>query len=174
MNAALVYPRLSAAELTARWRELLAGRPPLEGRFELDEYGELVEMSPPQTPHQRIVRAFLLQIEAQLGGEALPGVGVLTAIGVRIPDLVWQPQWSAEDPATPAPAICVEVMSPDNTKREIAEKTAAYLAAGAREVIIVELSGRIRYFAADGEHDASTRGLRLELPPGTYPRPEPA
>ena len=168
MNAPLVYPRLSAEDLTARWRELL-DQPGLPDRFELDEYGELIDMNPPKTPHQRIVRAMQAQIEAELGGEALPGIGVLTSIGVRIPDVVWQPSWPGQDPLTPAPAICVEVLSPDNSRREVSEKTAAYLAAGAREVIIVEISGRIRFFGQQGERDGSGLGLKLELPEGTYP-----
>jgi Uma2 family endonuclease len=168
MTPALVYPRLSSAELAARWRELL-DQPGLPPSFELDEYGELIEMNPPKKPHQRIVRALLLQIEQRLGGEALPGTGVLTSIGVRIPDLAWQSQWTDEDPATPAPTICVEVASPDNSRREIDQKTTAYLAAGAREVIIVETSGRIRYFGAEGERAASAFGLALSLPAGTYP-----
>jgi hypothetical protein len=61
------------------------------------------------------------------------------------------------------------VLSPDNTRREIAEKTAAYLAAGAREVVIVETTGRIRFFGADGERASGAFGVELVLPVGTYP-----
>lgn len=168
MGAPLVYPRLAVAQLAARWRELLE-QPGLPNLFELDQYGELIEMNPPKTPHQRIVHALQKQIVEALGGEALPGVGVLTSIGVRIPDVVWQLRWGNVDPVSPAPAICVEVLSPENTRREIDEKTAAYLEAGAREVIIVELSGRIRFFGAEGERAGSAMGLTLTLPPGTYP-----
>lgn len=168
MNAMLVYPQLSAEELAARWRELLV-QPGLPDRFEIDEYGEMIEMNPPVVPHQRIVRALQRQIEDQLGGEALPGTGVLTSIGVRIPDVAWRAQWTQGDPAIPAPDICIEVLSPDNTRREVAEKTTAYLAAGAREVIIVELSGRIRCFSQQGESEASALGPKLALPAGTYP-----
>ncbi|MBI5719978.1 MAG: Uma2 family endonuclease [Burkholderiales bacterium] len=168
MSGPLVHRRLSEAQLAARWRELL-DQPGLPHMFELDQYGGLIEMNPPKTPHQRIVRAFQQQIEEQAGGEALPGLGVLTSIGVRIPDVVWQDRWANEDPASPAPTICVEVLSPDNTRREIDEKTTAYLAAGAREVIIVETNGRIRFFGAEGERLASALGLALTLPAGTYP-----
>jgi Uma2 family endonuclease len=168
MNAPLVYPLLDDTQLRMRWRELL-GQPGLPDLFELDQYGELIEMNPPKTPHQRIVNALQIQIAAALGGEALPGVGVLTSIGVRIPDVVWQARWNNDDPVSPAPTVCVEVLSPDNTRREIAEKTAAYLEAGAGEVIIVETSGRIRYFGAEGERDISALGLVLTLPAGTYP-----
>ena len=170
MSETLVYPRLSAAQLTARWRDLL-DLPGLPHLFELDQYGELIEMNPPKVPHQRIVRALAQQIEEQLGGEALPGTGVLTSIGVRIPDVVWRPAWTgAVDPTSPAPTLCAEVLSPDNKRREIDEKTAAYLEAGAKEVIIVELSGRIRFFGPEGERATSALGLQLSLPPDTYPK----
>ena len=168
MTAPLVYPHLASAQLAARWRELL-DQPGLPHMFELDQYGELIEMNPPKKPQLRIVRTLMQQIEDRLGGEALPGLGVLTSIGVRIPDVVWQARWAEEDPASPAPTVCVEVLSPDNTRREIDEKTAAYLAAGAQEVIIVEMSGRIRFFGAEGERSVSALGLALTLPPGTYP-----
>jgi Uma2 family endonuclease len=170
MNSALVYAPLEQEQLAQRWRDLL-DQPGLPHLFELDEYGELIEMNPPKTPHQRIVRALMNQIEARLGGEPLPGIGVLTSIGVRIPDVVWQPQWRGADPVSPAPVICIEVLSPDNRRREIEEKTAAYLAAGAHEVVIVETSGRIRFFGAEGERAQSALGLAFTLPDETYPLP---
>jgi hypothetical protein len=52
----------------------------------------------------------------------------------------------------------------------MSEKVAAYLEAGAQELILVDLSGRIRYFGADGERDRSAFGVDLALPPDTYPR----
>ncbi len=169
MNAPIVYPKLSPQELAQRWNALL-GSPGLPERYELDEYGEVIEVIAPKTVHQRIVRAIQRQIEQALGGEALPGVAVLTSVGVRIPDVAWQQSWSGVDPVSPAPTLCVEVQSEENTRRELSEKVAAYLEAGAREVILVELSGRIRHFDAAGERAASALGLTLSLPPDTYPR----
>jgi Uma2 family endonuclease len=170
MTTSLIYAPLSPAELTQRWLDLLqqAGLPQ---RYEIDEFGEPVEMNPPKTAHQRIVFALQQQIAAQLGGEALPGVGVLTRIGIRIPDVVWQPRWPDADLASPAPQLCVEVLSPDNRRSEIEAKTRAYLEAGAHEVIVVETSGRIRFVGAGGERADSAFGLRLTLPAGTYPAP---
>jgi len=169
MNAPAVYPKLSPQELAQRWNSLY-GAPGLPERYELDECGEVIELIAPKTAHQRIVSAIQRQIEQALGGEALPGVAVLTPIGVRIPDVVWQPAWSGVDPVSPAPAVCVEVQPEDNTRRELNDKVAAYLAAGAREVVLVELSGRIRWFGADGERSESVLGLALALPAGSYPR----
>ncbi|MFN3566313.1 MAG: Uma2 family endonuclease [Burkholderiaceae bacterium] len=168
MSAGIAYATLTPAELARRWNELQ--RDPSAPDFcELDEYGDVIVMNPPRKPHQRIVRALQQQIEAQLGGEALPGIGVLTRIGVRVPDIVWQPQPTPDDPATPAPPLVVEVQSESNTRAELDAKVAAYLAAGAREVVLVELSGRIRFFGPEGERSASSLGLSLALPAGTYP-----
>jgi Uma2 family endonuclease len=166
MNAPIVYPKLSADALAERWNAL-RGTAGLPERFELDEYGEVIEMIAPKTVHQRIVSALMRQIQDKLGGEALPGIAVVTAIGVRVPDVVWQRAWGDEDPARRAPTLCAEVQSADNTRRELSEKVAAYLEAGAEEVILVELSGRIRFFGADGERDRSAFGLTFTLPSGT-------
>ncbi len=170
MAAGIAYATLSAAELARRWNELQsdASAPDF---CELDEYGDIVVMNPPSKPHQRIVWSLQQQIVAQLGGEALPGIGVLTRIGVRVPDVAWQSQPTPDDPASPAPPLVVEVQSESNTRAELDAKIAAYLAAGAREVVLVELVGRIRFFAADGERSASALGLTLQLPADTYPRP---
>jgi len=42
-----------------------------------------------------------------------------------------------ETPYTQAPELCIEVVSPSNSVKELGEKTEAYLAAGADEVWIV-------------------------------------
>lgn len=168
MGAGLAYQPLAREALIQRWRDLVV-QPGLPDRWELDEYGEVVEAKPPIGPHQRIVAAFIVQLREQLGGDALPGAGVLTRIGVRVPDVCWNPEPHAEDPVVPAPEICVEVQSASNTRKELDEKLAAYLEAGAREVILVELSGRIRYFDASGERSDSAFGLELTLPAHSYP-----
>ncbi len=168
MSAGIAYATLSPAELARRWNALQ--RDPSAPDFcELDEYGDLIVMNPPRKPHQRIVAALMQQIVQQLGGEALPGIGVLTRIGVRVPDIVWQPHPTPDDPASPAPPLVVEVQSDSNTRAELDAKVGAYLAAGAREVVLVELSGRIRFFGSEGERNASSLGLSLALPAGTYP-----
>ena len=45
-----------------------------------------------------------------------------------------------------APEICIEVFSPSNTAEEIAEKRALYFEAGAKEVWICELDGRMSFY----------------------------
>jgi hypothetical protein len=68
-----------------------------------------------------------------------------------------------------APEICREVAFPGNTTGSTTackpdwplEKAVAYLAAGATELVIVELDGRIRYFDDDGEREGSAFGIGL-------------
>jgi Uma2 family endonuclease len=65
------------------------------------------------------------------------------------------------------PDLCVEVLSPTNTRAEIGEKVAAYLAAGAREVWVV---------GDDGVPEIDTSSGRVAVSGLTFllPRPEPA
>jgi hypothetical protein len=111
----------------------------------------------------------IVQLRDQLGGGPLPGVGVVTRIGVRVPDVRWNAEPRAENPVVPAWAICIEVESAGNTRKKLDEKLAADLDADAREVILVELGGRIRFSDTGGERADSGFGLKLSLPPHGYP-----
>lgn len=158
--------------LIARWTELIndSSLHDLPYKIELNEEGK-IEMSPASNRHGRIQGHI-----ARVLGNALPdGVvitecSVLTEIGVRVPDVAWA---SAEfintqgesTPFTRAPEICVEIVSPSNSKREIDEKVKAFIAAGAKEVWIVSEKGEIRIFDAKGAIGESNFGIRIELPP---------
>ena len=54
-------------------------------------------------------------------------------------------------PYAVAPEICVEIISPSNSKGEIEEKIKLYLTKGAHEVWIVNDDGKMRYYTAQGE-----------------------
>jgi Uma2 family endonuclease len=172
--AAIIDIPPSTAELRRRWVALLQDSNAPE-HFELDEFGEMLMGPAPSNRHQIIVLALLKQVEAQLGGEAgMPAVLTPTA-GIRAPDIAWMADrelWlrlSREDPMPVVPDLCIEVVSPGNRRKDLNDKIAGYLAGGAREVVLVEMDGRIRFFHADGEHPESRLGLRFTLPPGTYP-----
>lgn len=156
---------LNPTALARRWHEL-APVLPEDGRAELDEYGELFLAPLPSNRHQRITGWISGQLQQALGGE-IGAFAISTRIGVRVPDACWTRDGARfeQDPAQTAPEICVEVASPGNTERWLLEKAAAYLAAGATEVVIVELDGRIRFFGKDGERADSTFGLKLTIPP---------
>jgi len=164
---AVDIPALSRSEAAARWLQL-APVMPEDGRPEMDQYGELLLAPLPSNRHQVIGSEVALQLREQLGGTAATSIAINTRIGVRAPDVCWAAAREAlmEDPASSAPEICVEVASPGNTKKWLLEKAAAYLDAGAREVILIELDGRIRYFDPAGERADSAFGLKLSLPSG--------
>ena len=103
-------------------------------------FGELILAPLPTNRHQRIVGWVGNQLQHALGGET-GSFAITTRIGVRVPEMCWTNDAARleADPAPSAPEICIEVASPGNTTKWLLEKAAAYLAAGATEVIIVEL-----------------------------------
>jgi Uma2 family endonuclease len=169
----VAYEELGRQALAERWRALLED-PNAPERCELDEFGEIRVNPPPSFKHQRIVAAFIRQLEAQLGGEA-GSYALMTSGGIRFPDICWAPSFDdlaksgGADPLRTMPPLCIEVLSPGNTRKDTNEKVAAYLQAGVEEVVLVETDARIRFFTSSGEQTTSTFGLQLVLPPGTYP-----
>jgi Uma2 family endonuclease len=67
-----------------------------------------------------------------------------------------------ETPYARAPEICVEVVSPSNSVKEMNEKRAAYLAAGASEVwIVYPQSKRCEFYGPPGLLESSTFAVDL-------------
>jgi Uma2 family endonuclease len=102
-------------------------------------------------------------------GTTITECAVETEIGVRVPDIAWaSPEFIHRQgiPATfpNAPDLCVEVVSPSNSKIEMHEKTGAYLAAGAREVWLVAENGTVEMFDTTGRIETSSFGIALEPP----------
>lgn len=158
---------LSQQELAQRWRELVAD-PNTPEFVELSEFGELILSPTPTNRHERVAFRVARALEQQLGAEASTAVSVQTKTrGVRRPDAVWMPpeKWDTAGDADPLPLvpdICVEVLSPSNTRAQVAMKTAAYLDGGANEVITVGLQGEVRFFGPEGERHVSVYGLRFD------------
>jgi len=123
----LIEAPLSPEELAARYRELCDDPcfTNIAGKIEIDLWGRTV-MSPPAAPyHGR------LQIKP-----------IATPLGLFVADLAWSrykspPAARDVNPLMRAPELCIEVVLPSNSREELREKTAAYLAAGAEEVWIV-------------------------------------
>jgi Uma2 family endonuclease len=116
--------------------------------YELIE-GELIEVSPQGRIHGRAISnlAFFLtqEIRVDQSGELLSGdVGFILA---QDPDTVLAPDVAfvrmerllneGDGYLKLAPDLAIEVVSPGNSVREIARKTAIYLAAGSNEVWVV-------------------------------------
>jgi len=177
MNVTAAKPktgyRLSRAELRRRWQQL-AGNPLIAAipfKIELNEKGA-IEVSPPTTRHG-VIQAFVTRELARQRpeGTTITACPVETDIGVRVPDVVWaspafMQRHGAEDTFRAGPDLCVEVLSPTNTSAEIAEKVAAYLAAGAHEVWVVGDDGVAQIHTTSGRVAASALGFELPHPPG--------
>jgi len=133
-------------------------------KVETNERGQLL-MSPAGTSHSRwqarVTRTLGSKVDAAgLGGEVLTECAVLTAQGIKVPDVAWisAEAWSSRTNQSllmVAPEICIEVMSPSNTAAEMADKAALYFASGASEVWILDVSGQMRFFQSQGALAAS-------------------
>ena len=139
-----------------RWAELLADRElaKIEGRIETDRHGHIIMSPPPAFNHGRY-QSKIAQLLNQLlsDGESITECPVSTADGVKGADVAWISRKRLAEIGeniclTEAPEICVEVLSPDNTKAEMSEKKALYFAAGAQEVWFCDRVGRISFFLA--------------------------
>jgi Uma2 family endonuclease len=156
--------------LIARWEEVCRD-PSLQDlpyKIELNAWGK-VEMSPASNRHSHLQGELAAEFKRQLGGMVHTECSVMTSIGIRVPDVAWasanfMANYGEITPYMRAPEICVEIMSPSNVQAEIAEKTRAYLAAGASEVWIVAEAGAIRYFGAAGEKAKSDFPVTVSLP----------
>jgi Uma2 family endonuclease len=158
--------------LIRRWQEL-GTDPDTPDYYELNEYGEVIMVPKPTNDHQRVAQEVALGLMASLGHRAVQEVSVLTDRGVRVPDVVWMPsaRWEQAKGQTPlafVPDVCVEVLSPGNTREEIAMKTGAYLRGGAKEVIVVGLRGEIEFFGPEGKRTQSALDIALKLPASLF------
>ncbi len=141
-----------------RWAEVLADSElaKYEGRVETDRYGYVIMMPPPAPFHGRLqIKIGHLLLTLMREGEVLSECPISTADGVRAADVAWaSPRRFAElgDAVcfSQAPEICVEILSPDNSKAEMAEKAALYFDAGAEEVWLCARSGAIKFLAPGG------------------------
>lgn len=150
--------------LLHRWEELQhdPALRDLPYKIELNAWGK-VEMSPASVRHGQLQAALAAEFARQLGnGVPVTECPLLTSIGVRVPDLAWA---SADFMSRHAG------MSPLPRAPEIADKTRAYLLAGAQEVWLVSEDGKISYLDGAGEKARSSFPISATLPDPTkgYP-----
>lgn len=145
----------------ARWGELsvdpfLAS---LDYRIETNRHGQIVMMPPPGFHHSELQGAVFELLRDRMPkemGRVRPECPVSTNGGVKGIDVVWISHRRVEEGLrdnvlTIAPEICIEVLSPANTRAEIEEKRRLYFEAGAGEVWIVSSEGKVAFFDAVGE-----------------------
>jgi len=153
----LITAPLSTEELAMRYRTLcddpcFANVP---GKIELDAWGRMV-MSPAGNYHGRVQGNLAHKLKAVLGGHVVTEAAIATPTGLFVADIAWaspgfMTAHASESPFMRAPELCIEVVSPSNSVKELAEKREAYFAVGAQEVWIVYLqSKRCEFYAGQG------------------------
>ena len=143
----------------ARWEELRADLElaKLPFKIETDRLGRILMSPPPFFDHVRHVARIIELLHGHLpAGKVLPETPVVTSDGVKVTDAAWisagyAAELEGQHPAAleRAPEICVEVLSPSNTSEEMAEKCALYLEAGAQDVWLCGLDGKIAFYTPD-------------------------
>jgi Uma2 family endonuclease len=130
-------------------------------RFETDEHGQII-MSPPPAPSHGNKQSKISSLLWRFfpGGEVISECPISTRKGVKAADVAWcSPQIWLESEGKScllrAPEICVEILSPSNTRGEIEEKKELYFNAGALEFWLCSEDGTMSFFTRDATLPAS-------------------
>jgi Uma2 family endonuclease len=135
--------------------------PTMEGTlYELNE-GEIVTMTEPMPRHNRvrdrIGRRMGIFVEERKLGEVFLETGYqLSAETVRIPDVSFVPadrmsEIDLDKRIQGAPALAIDIVSPNDLAEELTQKVKQYLAAGAKAVWVFYPKAReVQVFRADG------------------------
>lgn len=140
------------------WSEVLADKSlrNLPYKIELNGRGQIV-MSPASNRHglyQAEIVRHLQRLTRR--GRVISECSVKTADGVKVADIAWMSSAFAKKhglttPYPTAPEVCVEVVSPSNSKLEIEEKITLYLAKGAHEMWVCDGQGQMTFHDHSGE-----------------------
>ena len=141
------------------WEEVCADRnlQDLPYRIELNRYNQIV-LVPTASRHSRYQTRISRLLDQLLeDGESIVELAMDTADNVKVPDVSWATRQTlqAHDAEldtcwSSAPEICVEVLSPTNTRDEIDAKRALYFERGAQEVWECGLNGETSYYSPSG------------------------
>ncbi len=124
-------------------------------KIQTDKWGKIL-MSPATNEHG-IFQAKIVAAISRLTdkGVIISECSVRTDEGVKVADVAWASEEFLErnkgnDPFEEAPEICMEILSPSNTRKEMDEKKELYFARGAEEFWICDLEGNIVIFIRTG------------------------
>ncbi len=177
MSSVLDLPQIDDAPAfhLKRWKEVCSDSTLHQRaeRVETNRYGQIVMMPPPGFQHSRMQFQIAHALRRHLPkGDVLTECAILTEDGIKGVDAAWissdRLKLSLKDDVlTVAPEICVEVISPGNTRQEMESKRDLYFRAGAEEVWLCDRQGTLHFFtksspAAEGR---STLCPQMEAQP---------
>ena len=136
-------------------------------KIELNKWG-IIEMSPASN-WQAITRGDLVGLLRGYFqfGEVMVKCSIQTTDGVRVPDVAWcsddfNQAYGEQTPFPKAPEICIEVVSPSNSRHEMERKVGLFLEAGAQEVWLVSREG-FEFYGAEGRRERSSFGIEPHI-----------
>lgn len=144
------------------WLTQVVDNPALDDRpyrIETNQYLEII-MSPASIHHNRLQGAVYRLLSQCLPGESGIEWPIATAEGVKVPDVVWlsPERFALHGELTPypiAPELCVEVLSPSNSRPQMHAKARLYFDAGAQEVWLVDPDGQLEVIGPQGPRERS-------------------
>ena len=129
-------------------------------KIELNKFGKLL-MSPASNDHGRVRSRLAAMLLNKLPrGEVITECSIQTSDGVKVADVAWLSEVFVSEfgfvtPYPKAPEICIEIVSPSNSKVEIQDKVDLYLAKGAQEVWVAYALDDIHVYTCMGVIDQS-------------------
>ena len=129
-------------------------------KIELNKWGQLL-MSPASNNHGSLqFKVGDVINRAKRNGEIIIECSIQTPEGTKVADVAWasdkfMDEHGYKTPYEVAPEICVEVISPSNSKAEMQEKIKLYLEQGAIEVWLCDQQGKISYYSCAGKLEKS-------------------
>ncbi len=156
-----------------RWDELCAD--PFwvnyDGKFETDRFGGVVMNPPAEYSHGGKQADFVTLFVRHLPeGRVSVECPISTEEGVKVADVAWVSRKrllkiGGRVALKAAPEICIEVLSPSNTRNEMEERRQLYFDAGAKEVWFCDQKGKISFFLKSAPtKDADRSALCPEMP----------
>lgn len=124
-------------------------------KIELNQWGQIV-MTPASNKHGFYQMKMGILLNQQMPeGEVISECSIETDDGVKVADIAWLSyhfleKYDYETPYTQAPEICIEIMSPSNSMRQIQKKMMLYFNRGAQEVWLCNESGKIVFYNSSG------------------------
>jgi Uma2 family endonuclease len=131
-------------------------------RIESNAFGQIVMTPPPGGSHSTRQSEIAFVLRSLLKGRALCECPLSTLDGVKAIDVGWYSEERFQSVRGQtvfelAPEICVEVLSPRNTKEEMRTKRELYFEAGADECWICDLAGVMSFYLRGDSKAARTQ-----------------
>ncbi|PID45414.1 MAG: hypothetical protein CSB47_08990 [Proteobacteria bacterium] len=139
-------------------------------KIELNKFGKLL-MSPASNNRGMLQGALAGALWSKHPqGRVITECSVQTSDGVKVADVAWASdafiaEFGYETPYVQAPELCIEIVSPSNSKLEITTKVDLYLAKGAKEVWVVYDNSVMDIFTYKGQVEGSpmSEGIREQI-----------